>query len=597
MRRVLLIACCVSLAASLSFAGNRNDRRAARPQPVPLAIDDGVERPSKHSGGYAPAPVSPTALTWVVVDSMANAFSPASRGVKPIAYDSATNIVAVIHRGAAPYMQGSGELWYNISRNGGTSWRRVGGLNLGAELLSRYPSCAISNPTNSTDTAAVLFVYAAPQLLAGGAAFGRIMYGVDFPIGANLASAFQSSTADESFWSNVNIWTSNASPRVNWVIYRRGTVIHDDLCRFTTADYLTIQQGIPSTWAATNFNTVFGLDIRGQERNGRQYFGKWGEWTGDLNDVYNTGYSVSTDGGVNWSTWTRPQPDFRSVPGIGGSKDWWTYGGPGAYSFDMLVDANNRVHFFGVIEDTLSFQRDLVEVYETGTGWASKVVKSNLNTATLLNYNTLNQMGNHLQASSNQAGTVMALAWLDGAPGDTLPDIWFSTRRIGDASWSTPSNLTQTPRFAELLLHAAPTLRTNSPTSYTIFLGRSYEAGITTYPPTDANKTIFYAASHTFSTTGVAEDQQVPAAFRLEQNYPNPFNPGTTIRYAVPARSHVTLAVFSTLGQLVATLEEGEREAGTYEVQFDASGLGSGVYYYRLRAGDLTQTRKLVVMK
>lgn len=90
---------------------------------------------------------------------------------------------------------------------------------------------------------------------------------------------------------------------------------------------------------------------------------------------------------------------------------------------------------------------------------------------------------------------------------------------------------------------------------------------------------------------GIARD------YRLLQNYPNPANPGTTIRYAVPARSHVTLAVFTTLGQQVATLEDGEREAGTYEVQFDASGLTSGVYLYRLRAGEFTQTRKLVVLR
>ena len=88
-----------------------------------------------------------------------------------------------------------------------------------------------------------------------------------------------------------------------------------------------------------------------------------------------------------------------------------------------------------------------------------------------------------------------------------------------------------------------------------------------------------------------------PSPSRLYQNYPNPFNPSTTIRYGLPYRSRVTLAVFNTLGQQVATLVQGEQEAGFHEVQFDGSGLASGVYLYRLRAGEFVQTRKLLLLQ
>ncbi len=88
-----------------------------------------------------------------------------------------------------------------------------------------------------------------------------------------------------------------------------------------------------------------------------------------------------------------------------------------------------------------------------------------------------------------------------------------------------------------------------------------------------------------------------PQLFALEQNYPNPFNPATTIRYAVPHRSRVTLTVFNMLGQQAATLVSGEVEAGYHEVQFNGSGLASGVYFYRLQAGDFVQTRKLLLLK
>jgi hypothetical protein len=89
----------------------------------------------------------------------------------------------------------------------------------------------------------------------------------------------------------------------------------------------------------------------------------------------------------------------------------------------------------------------------------------------------------------------------------------------------------------------------------------------------------------------------LPLAPALLQNYPNPFNPSTTIRYALPVRSRVTLTVFTTLGEVVATLVAGDKEAGDHVAVFDASGLSSGVYLYRLRTDGFVETRKLVVLR
>jgi aminopeptidase N len=88
-----------------------------------------------------------------------------------------------------------------------------------------------------------------------------------------------------------------------------------------------------------------------------------------------------------------------------------------------------------------------------------------------------------------------------------------------------------------------------------------------------------------------------PREFSLSQNYPNPFNPATVISYGLPERSHVRLTVFNLLGQLVAVVDEGTRDAGYYDVRFNGSTLASGVYLYRLEAGQFVQTRKLVLMK
>jgi photosystem II stability/assembly factor-like uncharacterized protein len=89
----------------------------------------------------------------------------------------------------------------------------------------------------------------------------------------------------------------------------------------------------------------------------------------------------------------------------------------------------------------------------------------------------------------------------------------------------------------------------------------------------------------------------VPDAYSLSQNFPNPFNPSTTIRYSLPHSGNVSLTLFNMLGQEVATIAQGEMAPGYHEVKFEASALASGVYLYRLRAGDFVQTRKLILLR
>lgn len=88
-----------------------------------------------------------------------------------------------------------------------------------------------------------------------------------------------------------------------------------------------------------------------------------------------------------------------------------------------------------------------------------------------------------------------------------------------------------------------------------------------------------------------------PSTFMLEQNFPNPFNPSTTIRFSVPVASTVTLEVFDVIGRRVATLANGWMQEGTYSVRFDGTGLSSGLYLYRISAANVTQTKKMMLMK
>jgi hypothetical protein len=88
-----------------------------------------------------------------------------------------------------------------------------------------------------------------------------------------------------------------------------------------------------------------------------------------------------------------------------------------------------------------------------------------------------------------------------------------------------------------------------------------------------------------------------PMYFRLYPAYPNPFNPTTTLSFALPAPSWVSLTIYDITGRLVATVANGHYETGSYRIPFDGSGLASGIYFYRLKAGAFTDTKKLVLMK
>jgi hypothetical protein len=100
------------------------------------------------------------------------------------------------------------------------------------------------------------------------------------------------------------------------------------------------------------------------------------------------------------------------------------------------------------------------------------------------------------------------------------------------------------------------------------------------------------------AATSVNDKNIIPAKFSLEQNYPNPFNPSTKILYNLPQNSFVSLKVYNTIGQEVASLVNGVVPAGSHEINFDASKLNSGVYFYTIKTGDnFVQTKKMILMK
>ncbi len=98
-------------------------------------------------------------------------------------------------------------------------------------------------------------------------------------------------------------------------------------------------------------------------------------------------------------------------------------------------------------------------------------------------------------------------------------------------------------------------------------------------------------------TAVVEEPSLTPRQFTLEQNFPNPFNPGTMFRYSLPTQEHVTFTIFNVLGQTVETVVDEVQQAGVKSVQWNASSLPGGIYFYRLSAGTYSETKKLLLIK
>jgi protocatechuate 3,4-dioxygenase beta subunit len=136
----------------------------------------------------------------------------------------------------------------------------------------------------------------------------------------------------------------------------------------------------------------------------------------------------------------------------------------------------------------------------------------------------------------------------------------------------------------------------------------NYSISSSSYGYSDGNTasvSLDYSSNYSGSASFTMNSEEVTAinknvelnTFKLNQNYPNPFNPSTTINFVVPYQTRVTLKVYNVLGSEVATLVNGEKPAGSYNVTFNAGNLASGVYFYQLKAGNFISTKKLMLIK
>lgn len=187
---------------------------------------------------------------------------------------------------------------------------------------------------------------------------------------------------------------------------------------------------------------------------------------------------------------------------------------------------------------------------------------------------------------SEPTASAQVLVWYDGYSSDDAVTYAYLTK----GTFDTDTLVTTPDGSVSFMADQVKTLQPDQ--SKTLYFAVS--AGV------DENEMVdnMQLAQQKYSSITAVNDHQVtPTNYALDQNYPNPFNPTTRISYSIPQSGFVTLKVYNAIGKEVATLVNEEKSAGSFEVNFNAAGLSSGIYFYTIQSGSFTQTKKMILMK
>ena len=196
------------------------------------------------------------------------------------------------------------------------------------------------------------------------------------------------------------------------------------------------------------------------------------------------------------------------------------------------------------------------------------------------------EFGNNDYHKSADSIKVMASSATDGGTVEVYIDSIDASTKIAECNISGTGSWTTFKTFSAKLLSSVK----GNHDVYLLFTGSG------------SNKlfmlqSFYFTGTSTITGVESLQGNSNPKRFDLEQNYPNPFNPSTSIGFNLPISSKVKVTVYDQLGQRVVTLADGEFSAGIHHLNFNAGYLASGIYYYRIKAGSYSQTKKMILMK
>ncbi len=325
----------------------------------------------------------------------------------------------------------------------------------------------------------------------------------------------------------------------------------------------------------------------------------------------------TTDGGISWETQeSQLEYALRSVYFINENVGWAAgYEGKiirttdgGANWQSHLTDATVIISISFVDEndgwavgsDWNNFTAKLIRTSNGGINWLDQHIGTNngLNSIHFIDASTgwVAGQGGTIMKTTNAGIPVEIISFTVSVFSNGIELCWMTATETNNQGFKIERK-SKDNNF-ETIGFVSGNGTSTEPKSYS-FTDRNVEPGVYQY----RLKQVDFDGSFTYSDI-IEVEVDAPIEFSLEQNYPNPFNPSTTIRYQVPERSFITLKVYDILGNEIATLVTEEKPAGSYEVEFNShSGLSgikelpSGIYFYKLQAGNFVQTKKMILLK
>jgi len=379
---------------------------------------------------------------------------------------------------------------------------------------------------------------------------------------------------------------ATSSDRINWTKDIANPVL------------ITGPENWESDWVAASF-VIFENDT----------FHMWYEGYGGIGDITHVGYATATNpNGQNWTKDTLHNPVLSPSPG---NWDYPRIENPNIATYDNKLfmfynggSYENQDIGFATSTDKVNWYKDPNTTL--GRGAAGEWDDWSINTPFVLYSN--NEYKMWYTGWSNSIGAKIGLATSPTLPVELTS--FTATSQLGKVilNWTTATEInnlgfeierasfTTTPGQEKLwrtigFVEGHGT--TSEPQQYS-YIDDISEINAPSF--VYRLKQMDFLGTYEYSDEVMVENP-APVDYVLYQNYPNPFNPTTTITFGIPIKTHVVLKVFNAVGEEVAQLYNGEKEAGRYTFEFNAEGLPSGIYFYQLKADGYGETKKMLLLK
>lgn len=559
------------LALSLSFAGTGKKRGFQYPVDY---VEPAQQTPVHTQVTQDATPQSPSAVGTYTTLTGYYDYESNGGACQFIRVNPANGNIHVVYMMAedSASTNASRRVAYAFSSNGGTTWNNFSNVRVPARRagfpsldLLKGPNAGLPAIANHNDP---------------GSGLQTLLY-VDSPEGTGAFSELNSLPAlggDEPIWPNV------AGPSDGSIVVHASRSSGGTNHLNRTADFATWQ----ATWATyPTPNSSGGRYTTAANGTGR---------VGSLLNGVATGVFLieSTNSGVSWPGTSQTIHEATRIAGADSFQSW--------VGSDIVYRGNNPIVAMSELNIGSSDPTDGAQIVFWSAATGYKVAATRANSPGVVTTMNRTQV-NHATIgypSIGMSGDTVVIVYNGFRPdtsavGFNFSDIYVVLSTNGGSTWTSPRNLTNTPNLDERY------------PSISKWNQRGF-ANITWQEDTQPGSHAFNDAAPVSRSrqvylkwpliiTDVRVGTQLPAAYQLDQNYPNPFNPSTKIAYNIPVGSGVSLKVYNALGQEVATLVNDYRSAGNYEAEFSGSKLASGVYYYTLKAGSYTATKKMVLMK